>query len=274
VGSVVVNGVRLAYEMSGDGDPVLLIAGTGMPASAWELHGAPALRDVGYRVITFDNRGTGTSDGPPGPYTVEEMAVDTAGLLEHFGCGAALVVGLSLGGSIAQELARTRPDLVSAMVLWVGAGRSSAFFRKLQAAERDIASLVAVPASWHLAEYLLISLPFDSLQKDDALVEAVAELIDAGVSWSGDGRSGQFSADVAWDSADHADLYPQIGCPCLVVAHELDLIYPPHGARAAANAMGRGSFLEIPGVAHGQTLQAAPTVVPAIIDFLAAARDQ
>ena len=268
--SVVVNGVRLAYEVSGDGDPVLLIAGTGMPASAWELHGAPKLRDAGYRVITFDNRGTGDSDGPPGPYTVTEMAADTAGLLEHVGCGTALVVGLSLGGSIAQELARTRPDLVSAMVLWVGVGRSPAFFRMLQAAERDIASLVPVPASWHLAEYLLISLPFDSLQKDDALVEAVAEIIDAGVSWSGDGRAGQFSADVAWDSADHADLYPQIRCPCLVVAHELDLIYPPHGARAAANAMARGSFLEIPGVAHGQTLQAAPAVVPAIIDFLAA----
>ena len=56
------------------------------------------------------------------------------------------------------------------------------------------------------------------------------------MSWSGDGRSAQFSADVAWGSADHADLYPQIGCPCLVVAHELDLIYPPHAARAAANA--------------------------------------
>ena len=100
--SVVVNGVRLAYEVSGDGDPVLLIAGTGMPASAWELHGAPTLRDAGYRVITFDNRGTGDSDGPPGPYTVTEMAADTAGLLEHLGYGTALVVGLSLGGSIAR----------------------------------------------------------------------------------------------------------------------------------------------------------------------------
>src|SRR5207237_2834446 len=114
-----------------------------------------------------------------------------------------------------------------------------------------------------------ISLPFESLQNDDALVEAVAELIDAGVVWSGDGRSGQFSADVAWDSADHADLYPLVRCPCLVVAHELDLIYPPRGARAAASAIARASFLEVPGVAHGQTLQAAPSVVPAIIEFFA-----
>src|SRR5207237_6517203 len=109
-------------------------------------------------------------DGPPGPYTVTEMAADTAGLLEHLGGVPARVVGISLGGSVAQELARTRPDLVSAMVLWVSAGRSPAFFRKLQAAERDVASLVPVPASWHLAEYLLISLPFESLQNDDALV--------------------------------------------------------------------------------------------------------
>ena len=104
VGSVVVNGVRLAYEVSGGGDPVLLIAGTGMPASAWELHGAPALRDAAYRVITFDNRGTGDSDGPPGPYTVEQLATDVIELLDRLGVARVTFCGLSLGGAVGMWL--------------------------------------------------------------------------------------------------------------------------------------------------------------------------
>ena len=269
MGEAVLNGVRLSYEIAGDGDPVVLVAGTGMSGSGWELLGAPELRAAGYRTITFDNRGVGSSDGPPGPYSVADMAADTAALIEHLGYPRTRVIGISLGGSIAQELTRTRPDLVQATVLWAGAGRVPAFFRRLSAAALEIASVVALPASWHLVELLLISLPFETLQSDDDQVEAVAALVEASLAWSGDGCAGQLSANVEWDFVDHADLYRQINCPCLVIAHQLDLIFPPHAGRAAAAAMPRGSFLEIDNVTHGQALQAASTVLPAIIEFFA-----
>lgn len=109
------NGIHIGYEIHGQGHPLLLIAGVGY--SRWFWHRLiPHLRDH-YRVIAMDNRGAGESDKPPGPYTVSMMAADAAGLLDALGISRAYVLGHSLGGFIAQELAITRPDLVAKLVL-------------------------------------------------------------------------------------------------------------------------------------------------------------
>src|SRR5579862_6400698 len=268
VGNVTVNGVRLAYEVSGEGDPVVLIAGTGISGNEWEVLGAGALRAAGFQVIVFDNRGVGASDGPPGPYSVAEMAADTLGLVEALGLGPVAIVGNSLGGYIGQTLAAAHPELVSALVLWVAAGRTPAFFRRLMEVEAELRSRGPLPDSWYLWQYLLISLPFPVLQHDDVVVEGVAELLAAGITWSGDGCAGQFAADVEWDVLDRDDLESQIRCPALVVAHELDIIHPPAAARAAAAAMERATYIEIPGLAHGQALDAVAVVIPQIVAFL------
>ena len=63
--------------------------------------------------------------------------------------------------------------------------------------------------------------------------------------------------DIAWDTGEHADLYPRITCPSLVVSHEHDLIYPPTAAREAVRAMPDARFIELPGLAHGQALASA-----------------
>jgi 3-oxoadipate enol-lactonase len=109
------NGITLAYQISGQGHPLLLIAGVGYGAWFWHKV-VPGLAEH-YRVITFDNRGAGESDKPAGPYTVPMMAADTTGLLDALGVRSAYVMGHSLGGFIAQELAITRPDLVSKLIL-------------------------------------------------------------------------------------------------------------------------------------------------------------
>jgi pimeloyl-ACP methyl ester carboxylesterase len=121
-----------------------------------------------------------------------------------------------------------------------------------------------------LAEELLISLPFDVLQNDDATVDAVAELLDDPSLWSGDGRAGQLAADFAFTLDDRRPArWPSIGCPCLVVTHELDLMFPPRCGREAAAAMPRGEFVEIEGVAHGQVVEAATRVQAAMLEFFA-----
>src|SRR5690349_20560788 len=129
--SVLVNGVRLAYEATGSGEPVVLVAGTGMPGSAWELLCAADLRSAGFEVFAFDQRGVSASDGPDGPYSVEMLAEDLAGLVDGLQLGPVRLVGLSLGGSVVQLLAATRPELVRSAVLWASVGRSPAFFRAL-----------------------------------------------------------------------------------------------------------------------------------------------
>ena len=138
-------------------------------------------------------------------------------------------------------------------------------------ANRDIMIHATPPPSWFVAEVLTIALPFDVLQNDDSTVEIVAALLADESPWSGDGRAGQIAADVAHQLIDEerAQRWPSIGCPCLVVAHEHDLLFPPRAGRAAAAAMPHGEFITIPGVSHGQVQEAAGTVKTAALEFFA-----
>ena len=105
----------IAWERHGAGAPLLLIHGLGYARSGWE----PVLPGLAERfdVVVFDNRGIGESDAPPGPYTVSEMAADAARVLDDAGVERAHVVGTSLGGMVAQELALTHPERVDRLVL-------------------------------------------------------------------------------------------------------------------------------------------------------------
>jgi 3-oxoadipate enol-lactonase len=103
------------YELNGAGDPVVLIHGLGSSARDWEQQ-VPALADR-YRVLTYDIRGHGRTSKPRGPYSVTQFAKDLVLLLEGIGHRPAHVVGISMGGMIAFQLAVDRPDLVRSLVI-------------------------------------------------------------------------------------------------------------------------------------------------------------
>lgn len=109
------NNINLHYEISGEGQPLLFIHGLGSSARDWELQVAEFSRS--YRVITFDLRGHGRSDKPAGPYSLPMFAADTAGLLRSLDVESAHVVGLSLGGGVAFQLAVDFPGLLRTMVI-------------------------------------------------------------------------------------------------------------------------------------------------------------
>jgi 3-oxoadipate enol-lactonase len=108
-------GFRMYYEEHGSGFPLLLINGLGSDHLEW-LHQIPAFGAC-FRVLVFDNRGTGSTEVPPGPYTTAQMADDAAALLAALGVPRAHVLGVSLGGMIAQEVALRHPDRVDGLVL-------------------------------------------------------------------------------------------------------------------------------------------------------------
>jgi 3-oxoadipate enol-lactonase len=108
-------GVRIAYESFGEGPPLLLVQGIGYARWSWDPV-APALAER-FRVLSFDNRGIGESDVPPPPYTSRQLADDGVAVLDAEGIERAHVVGASLGGMAAQELAAAFPERVDRLVL-------------------------------------------------------------------------------------------------------------------------------------------------------------
>jgi 3-oxoadipate enol-lactonase len=107
--------VAIAYDIRGQGPPLVLIQGLGVGRWGWEPVVARLARQ--FRVITIDNRGTGASDAPLGSYSTRVMAADVVAVLDDAGVASASVVGTSLGGMVAQELALTHPERVERLVL-------------------------------------------------------------------------------------------------------------------------------------------------------------
>jgi pimeloyl-ACP methyl ester carboxylesterase len=134
-----VNGIQIYYEEHGKGDPLLLIQGLGYPSGMWFLQ-IPALAR-NFRTIVFDNRGVGRTDKPDEEYSIPLMASDAAGLLHALGIKKAHVVGVSLGGYIAQELALSQPDLVDRLVLLATSCGGPEYVELTQAFWEEVAAL-------------------------------------------------------------------------------------------------------------------------------------
>jgi pimeloyl-ACP methyl ester carboxylesterase len=129
------NGIKIEYETAGSGDPLLLVMGLGGQLTDWPPELVDLLADEGFQVITFDNRDIGLSTAfdwdpptqtrallgnmvrrpPEAGYEIADMAADAAGLLTALGVGPAHVVGISMGGMIAQQLAIDHPSVVRSM---------------------------------------------------------------------------------------------------------------------------------------------------------------
>ena len=110
-----VNGMKIYYEATGSGTPVLLIMGFGMSCNAWE----PQVRELEkhHRVLRLDNRGVARSGRVTTPYTLTDLARDAVGVLDVEGIETAHVVGVSMGGMVAQELALQFPARVRSLTL-------------------------------------------------------------------------------------------------------------------------------------------------------------
>ena len=145
---------KLYWESTGRGEPVLLVMGLGMAATAW-WRTVPVLAKE-LRVISFDNRGAGRSDKPPGRYTLTQMAEDAVAVMDAANVATASVYGLSLGGMIAQVLALRHPERVRALVL--GASTPGGRSHRLPAPEvldfvRRRAAMPAEEAAWAAVPY-------------------------------------------------------------------------------------------------------------------------
>jgi pimeloyl-ACP methyl ester carboxylesterase len=109
------DGVQIAYEVLGDGEPLTLVQGLGYDRRGFGR--LPELLAEHFRVVLIDNRGVGESDEPEGPYSVAQMVDDVAAVLDDAGIERTNLFGVSLGGFIAQEFALAYPERVDKLVL-------------------------------------------------------------------------------------------------------------------------------------------------------------
>jgi pimeloyl-ACP methyl ester carboxylesterase len=123
------NGVDLWVEQEGEGDDVLFISGLADEGACW-VDQVASLKDR-YRITTFDNRGVGQSATPDGRFQIIDFAADTVALIDALGLQRPHVVGSSMGGAIAQELALAHPDKVRSLVLNGTWCRGDRFFKEV-----------------------------------------------------------------------------------------------------------------------------------------------
>jgi 3-oxoadipate enol-lactonase len=251
----VVNGIDIAYDVHGEGEPIVLVCGTGQRADSWSFLGMvndPV--EQGYQVITFDNRGIAPSGCPEGPYTVGMMADDTIGLIEHLGLSGVRIAGISLGGFITFEVARRRPDLVRGVVCIAGLVGGSRYVQMLTDARVDaLREGRDMPATLDA----MLSLPgtfAPATLQNDSVVEVMTSMMGSvSGAWSGPGRRGQYEADTEWIRHSvpwQEQALAETTVPVLVVAHEFDLFFPPALLARGAERLPAGQFLEIKGCGH------------------------
>jgi pimeloyl-ACP methyl ester carboxylesterase len=270
VPEVDLDGVSLAYQVVGDGEPLLLVAGCGQPAVAFQIGLAPALAEAGYQVILFDNRGVPPSSLPPAPYSVDQMAGDALGLLDHLGISDPVrIAGHSLGGWIAETLVIEHPGRVRAAALMGSANRPTSWEKAITRLERDLAaSAVELPRLYYALETVRY-LPYHDLQSDE-VIDGWLALIGDLEEWPNPGRLGQYEAALAWSTDPvRTTGWPAITVPCLVLGFEYDIDSPPAGAREAAAAIPGAEYAEIAGASHLGFFTHADAVAEVLVDYFA-----
>jgi pimeloyl-ACP methyl ester carboxylesterase len=255
------DGVRLYYERHGDdGDPLLLVMGLGSPLELWEFQTPVLARS--HRVCVYDNRGVGRSDKPAGPYDVRTLAADAIAVLDACDFGRAHVVGLSMGGMIAQELAIRYPDRVGALVLAGTWAKPDDQVRATAATSGFDAAALDPKQLFKLMMGLVLSPEFVARERD--WLAATRHRMLANVSV--EGFMAQLAAAMAHDAT--AEL-GRIAAPTLVLKPARDMLIPPRASDELARLIPGAQLLTFDHAAHGFNVEQPDKFNRAVIDFVA-----
>lgn len=261
-----VNQVHLAYEIHGQGLPLVLIAGLGYDRWMWHKM-VPSLAEH-FQVISFDNRGVGESDIPAGPYTAQMLADDTAGLLQALGIEQAVIMGHSMGGFIAQALALSRPDLVHTLVLSAtnfGGPRHVPITPEAMAVLTDTTS----DPLTRLRRGILISCAPGFEQRQPKVVEEWLQYR-AAHPINLQGYQAQMGIGLALlaEAASFELRLPQIQTPTLILFGRHDKVVPPGNAALLARQIPGSQVVILPGAGHFYPLETPQAASQEVIEFV------
>lgn len=215
---VATDGTTIAWDESGAGKTLLLIMGLGADHSKWEKHVAHWERN--FRCVLVDNRGVGSSGAPVGPYSTARMADDAAEVLRAIGGGPAGVIGISMGGAIAQELAIRHPALVDRMVLTASWAGMNAVSEDVFSELRDLRGVLSPTAFQRRLQLLIWSPPAYAGRATELRADrAIAD--DGGMSVAA--FAAQVDACIAHDTRAALSA---LSVPVLVTCGEVDVFTP------------------------------------------------
>jgi len=254
------HGARIYWDEQGHGEPVLLIMGLAYPSQMW--YRTRPLLALSYRTLALDNRGIGQSDVPPGPYSISLMASDAAAVVDAAGIESAHVLGVSMGGMIAQELALQYPARVRSLILGcTAAGGPTAVRAEPEAIQMlmtrekmspEQAADAAVPFIYDPAT------PRERIDEDIAIrrpwfprPEAYAAQLQGILGWEAYSRLGQIVA------------------PTLIIHGESDRLIPPGNAILIAERIPGAKLVMIQRASHLFFTDQPEVANRAIMDFLA-----
>ena len=280
------NGIELCYEIFGDpaAEPMILIMGLGGQMIIWDDDFCRQLAARGFRVIRFDNRDIGKSSRLSGgkrltamellklrflkipvqaPYKLRDMAEDTVGLMDALGIKSAHIVGVSMGGMIAQEIAISFPQRVRSLTSIM----STTGNPRLPQASREATAMLMAPPPATKEEFLdgfvrnWKVLRAGSFPQDEARDRALAERVfERGLNPAGVGR--QLRAILA--SGSRKERLHAVTAPTLVIHGTVDPLVRPEGGRDTAASIPGAKLLMIPGMGHALPIPFWPQIIDAI----------
>lgn len=263
-GVVEVNGLEIYYREYGTGEPLLLIMGLSGNADWWN----PLLLELlaeRFHVVVFDNRGAGRSGKPPGPYSIAQMAEDAAGLMDRLGWASAHVLGMSMGGMIAQELALQHPARVRKLVLLV----TTCGGREHVPAKPEVLKMLNMSVEGISAEVVARSTLY--LLYPPSFIEANPEAMEAMVRNILKAPTppqclvAQLTAIAQWSDFPRLK---DIRQETLIITGSEDILVPPENSRILAREIPNNRLLEFPGGGHGLIGQFPREVAEEVLAFL------
>ena len=255
------DGAEIWWEATGpQGAPaVVLVMGLGYPAAMWWRQLAALVER--YRVLVVDNRGAGhTGDVVGAPYTVPMMAADVAAVLEAAGETSAHLVGISMGGTIVQELALSRPELVRSLVLMAThSGIAHAVMNP------EAVAMLQARGTMTADEAAEASIPFNYAPTTDRALVEQDWAVRLPLACTAEGYLAQATGGFTWTSLDRL---PALDVPTLVVHGELDRLVPPANGELLAKTVPGAELEVVAGANHVLTTDKAAEVNALLLGWL------
>jgi pimeloyl-ACP methyl ester carboxylesterase len=262
VPQVEANGQTLYYEDQGDGDPLVCVMGLATDSVAW----IPQLKafTARHRTITFDNRDVGRSSAAEGDYEIADMAQDALALVDALGLERFHLLGLSMGGAIAQEMALAAPERVRTLTLAVTYARAGAWARRN--GELWTARSKSMSREDRVDELMLLTMSEDFFE-DDARVEWLRNAILGNPHPQPvEAFARQLAASRRHDAADRLG---SLSMPVHVIGAERDLLVPVWKSQQLAELIPGARLTVIAGAPHGANLERAEEFNEAVLGFIA-----